>query len=89
MCGVMAWVAIGFFVAWIGTKVEAHGPAGGIANIGVGVLGALVGGFATRIVLGGRTGFNAFCAGALAALIVAAAFIAVASQLGNRRVSRH
>jgi uncharacterized membrane protein YeaQ/YmgE (transglycosylase-associated protein family) len=89
MCGVMAWVAIGFFVAWIGTKVEAHGPAGGIANIGVGVLGALVGGFATRVALGGRTGFNAFCVGALAALIVAAAFITVASQLGNRRVPRH
>ena len=89
MCGVMAWVAIGFFVAWIGTKVEGHGPAGGIANIGVGILGALVGGFATRAALGGRPGFNAFCIGAFAALFAAAAFIAVASRLGNRRVPRH
>jgi len=89
MCGVMAWIAIGFFVAWIGTKVEAHGPAGGIANIGVAVLGALLGGFATRAALAGRNGFNAFCVGALAALIVAAAFVAVASRLGSPRVPRH
>jgi hypothetical protein len=37
----------------------------------------------------GRNGFNAFCMGALAALIVAAAFIAVASRLGVPRVPRH
>jgi uncharacterized membrane protein YeaQ/YmgE (transglycosylase-associated protein family) len=77
LLGATMWVAIGWFVAWIETKVlRDRRPASGVANVGVGVLGGLVGGFAVRAAVGARTSdYHAFILCGLGAAIVSATLI--------------
>jgi uncharacterized membrane protein YeaQ/YmgE (transglycosylase-associated protein family) len=73
---VLSWVGVGAFVAWISThlaKVPAHNA--GVANLAVGVLGALIGGTAMHAVIPGRSDYAAYLAGVLAASIVSVLLI--------------
>ena len=84
-----AWVSVGVFVAWIATKVMAvRGRGGGIGNLGVGVLGALAGGFATRTGVGADAGYDALIVSSFGALVGATAVIAL-SSLPLARAWRH
>ena len=65
--GFVGWVVVGFFAGWLsGAVVKRGGPQGCLANIVVGVLGGLLGGwFATEQLHQNSTG------GFLGALVVA------------------
>jgi len=89
MLAAIMWVAIGSFVAWIGTKLEIHGPAKGISNIGVAVVGELVGGLATRAALGARAGYDAFLVCAGAAMLVSALFVGITEFRAQRGLRQH
>ncbi|HVR02267.1 MAG TPA: hypothetical protein VMT47_09050 [Polyangia bacterium] len=85
----ISWVAVGFFVAWIGTHVEAHGPAKGVSNIGVAVLGALVGGLAMQAAIGGRGGYDAYLVCSASAMIVSSALVGLLEFRAQRALRQH
>jgi uncharacterized membrane protein YeaQ/YmgE (transglycosylase-associated protein family) len=80
MFGVVVWVSVGFFAAWIATKVMAvGGRRDGPGNFAVGMLGALVGGFVTRSALGDGSAYDAVTVSGLGAFVGASALIGLAS----------
>lgn len=83
---VAAWIAIGFFTAWIGTRIETPGRPGVIANVPVAVLGALLGGVVPRALLAGpnRNRYDMFLVSLIAAQITAAALMAFADVMHHR-----
>jgi hypothetical protein len=86
---VATWIAIGFFTAWIGTKLETPGLPGVIANVPVAVLGALLGGGVSRALLAGPAHYGSFLVSATAALVVAAAFVALGDVAHRRHPKEH
>lgn len=60
--GVIAWIIFGALVGWIASKVmKTDAEQGALANIVVGVVGALIGGFLVSLFGGaGVTGFNVY-----------------------------
>ncbi|HEY2728620.1 MAG TPA: hypothetical protein VGK52_01690 [Polyangia bacterium] len=85
----ISWVAVGFFVAWIGTHLEANGPAKGVSNIGVGVLGALIGGLAMQAAIGGRSGYDAYLVCSASAMIVSSIFVGLTDFRARRGLRQH
>lgn len=60
MVDLIVWVLFGALVGWIASMIMGtNGRQGGFANIVVGIVGALLGGFIARALGGaGVTGFN-------------------------------
>ncbi|HEV3031054.1 MAG TPA: hypothetical protein VG319_05390 [Polyangia bacterium] len=85
----LSWVAVGSFVAWIGTHLEAHGPAKGVSNIGVGVLGALGGGLAMQAAIGGRSGYDAYLVCSASAMIVSSILVGLTESRAQRGLRQH
>ena len=58
--GIIAWIIIGALAGWIASMItKTNAQMGGLANIVVGIIGALVGGFLSNLLGGeGFTGFN-------------------------------
>lgn len=58
--GIIAWVILGAIAGWIASKIAGtDAQQGWLANIAVGILGALLGGFIVNAIGGeGITGFN-------------------------------
>ena len=58
--GIISWIILGGLAGWIASMVMGTDKSMGIvANIGVGIVGALIGGFVLSIFGGvGVTGFN-------------------------------
>jgi len=58
--GILAWIILGALAGWIASKIAGtDAEQGWMANIIIGILGALVGGFLFNILGGsGVTGFN-------------------------------
>jgi len=58
--GILAWLIFGALVGWVASKImNTDAQQGGIANILVGVLGALIGGLVSgSLGSSGITGFN-------------------------------
>ena len=60
--GILAWIIFGALVGWLASKVmKTDAQQGGMANILVGIAGALIGGFGASL-MGGEpvTGFNLY-----------------------------
>lgn len=57
---IIVWIIFGALVGWIASMIMGTNKRqGGIANIVIGIIGALIGGFVSRIFGGeGVTGFN-------------------------------
>jgi uncharacterized membrane protein YeaQ/YmgE (transglycosylase-associated protein family) len=57
---IIAWVIFGALAGWIASLVmNTDEQQGGLANIAVGIIGAIIGGYLSRFVGGsGVTGFN-------------------------------
>ena len=52
--GIILWIIVGASGGWIASRITGtDGKSGALANVFIGVLGALVGGFITRAVLAG------------------------------------
>jgi uncharacterized membrane protein YeaQ/YmgE (transglycosylase-associated protein family) len=54
------WICIGAAAGWFGSKILGTSPRpSALANIGIGTLGALAGGFITQYLLGATLGYAA------------------------------
>ena len=84
--GIIMWIIIGALAGWIGSKIMGtDARQGGMANIIVGVIGAVLGGFLTRVLFGDNAGNNGFIASFFVALLGACAVIFVWKMVSGRR----
>lgn len=57
--GIISWIIFGGLAGWVASKLTGHDASMGLlANIIVGVIGALVGGFVMSLI--GKTGVDGF-----------------------------
>ncbi len=84
--GIIMWIIVGALAGWIGSKVMGtDGRQGGLANIVVGIIGAVVGGFIATNVFGDLRGNNGFIASFFVALVGACVVIALWKAVAGRR----
>jgi uncharacterized membrane protein YeaQ/YmgE (transglycosylase-associated protein family) len=84
--GIIMWIIIGALAGWIGSKIMGtDARQGGLANIIVGIIGAVVGGFLTRSLFGDMTGNNGLIASFLVALLGACIVIGIWRAISGRR----
>jgi uncharacterized membrane protein YeaQ/YmgE (transglycosylase-associated protein family) len=83
--GIIMWLIIGALAGWIGSKIMGtDARQGGVANIVVGIIGAVVGGFITRAAFGDDRTNNGFIASLAVALLGAILVIAVWKAVSKR-----
>lgn len=57
--GIISWIIFGALAGWIASKITGHDASmGGIGNIIVGIIGAVLGGFVMSLI--GKTGVDGF-----------------------------
>ena len=81
------WICIGVAAGWFGCKII--GPSArssALANIGIGVVAALVAGFATQNLLGANLGYAGVLVGLGGALVGSCLLIFVWQVLSPRQV---
>jgi uncharacterized membrane protein YeaQ/YmgE (transglycosylase-associated protein family) len=84
--GIIMWIIIGALAGWIGSKIMGtDARQGGVANVIVGIVGAVIGGFLTRAVFRDNPGNNGFIASFFVALVGACLVIFVWKRLARRR----
>jgi uncharacterized membrane protein YeaQ/YmgE (transglycosylase-associated protein family) len=85
--GIIMWIIVGALAGWIGSKVMGtDARQGGLANVILGVIGAVVGGFIARVAFGDNPGNNGFIASFAVALVGACLVIFARGLLSRRRV---
>ncbi|MES1205879.1 MAG: GlsB/YeaQ/YmgE family stress response membrane protein [Pseudomonadota bacterium] len=68
--GIIMWIVIGALAGWIGSKIMGtDARQGSVANIVIGIVGAVIGGFVTRAFFGDNPGNNGFIASFFVALV--------------------
>jgi len=83
--GIILWIVIGALAGWLGSKVMGtDDKMGGIANVIVGVIGAMVGGFITRAIFGDDPGNNGFFASLGVSMLGACVVIGLAKLVFKR-----
>ncbi len=83
--GIIMWIIVGALAGWIGSKIMGtDGRQGGLANIIVGVIGAVVGGFLTRTLFGDARGNNGFIASFFVSLLGAVIVIGIWKAVSGR-----
>ncbi|HEY0707839.1 MAG TPA: GlsB/YeaQ/YmgE family stress response membrane protein [Polyangia bacterium] len=76
--GIILWIVVGALAGWLGSKIMGtDARQGALANIVVGVIGAVVGGFVARTIFGDSATNNGFLASTLVALLGSVLVIAV------------
>ena len=84
--GIILWIVIGALAGWIGSKIMGtDARQGGLANVIFGVVGAVVGGFLSRNLLGDSSGNNGFIMSFVVALVGACLVIGVSKAISSRR----
>jgi uncharacterized membrane protein YeaQ/YmgE (transglycosylase-associated protein family) len=84
--GIILWLIIGALAGWIGSKLMGtDSQQGGLANIVVGVIGAVVGGFVARAFFGDNPGNNGFLASLLVAVLGAVILLGIYKLVVGRR----
>jgi uncharacterized membrane protein YeaQ/YmgE (transglycosylase-associated protein family) len=87
--GIVMWVIIGALAGWIGSRIMGtDAQQGGLANVIIGVIGAVIGGFVTRAVFGDHPGNNGFFASLLVAVLGAVILLGLYRVLTGARASR-
>lgn len=83
--GIIMWIIIGALAGWIGSKIMGTDKRqGALANIVVGIAGALVGGWVTRTLFGNNAWNNGLVASFLVSL-VGACIVIFAWKLVSKR----
>ena len=83
--GIILWIVIGALAGWLGSKIMGtDDKMGGIANVVVGIVGAMVGGFITRAVFGDDHGNNGFFASLGVSMLGACVVIGLAKLVFKR-----
>jgi uncharacterized membrane protein YeaQ/YmgE (transglycosylase-associated protein family) len=87
--GIVLWVVIGALAGWLGSMIMGtNAKQGGLANVLIGVCGAVIGGIITRTLFGSDPSSHGFFASLGVALLGACVVIAAARMLfGKRSVS--
>jgi uncharacterized membrane protein YeaQ/YmgE (transglycosylase-associated protein family) len=86
--GWLGWIIIGALAGWIGSKLMGtDARQGALANIVVGVIGALVGGFVTQRFFGDRPGNNGFIVSFGVALLGSCLVIFIWKMISSRRAA--
>ena len=76
--GVLIWIVLGAMVGWMAGKLtETDGSKGFMANAGIGMVAAVVAGFATSVLFHGEHSNGGFWAGIVVALVAAGASVAI------------
>jgi uncharacterized membrane protein YeaQ/YmgE (transglycosylase-associated protein family) len=84
--GIIMWIIIGALAGWIGSKIMGtDARQGGLANVIVGVIGAVIGGFLTSVFFGDMKGNNGFIASFFTALLGACIVIGIWKAVAGRR----
>lgn len=84
--GIIMWIVVGALAGWIGSKIMGtDARQGGLANIIIGVVGAVIGGFITRTLFGDSAANNGFIASFFVALLGACLLIAVWKAVSGRK----
>jgi uncharacterized membrane protein YeaQ/YmgE (transglycosylase-associated protein family) len=84
--GIILWVIIGALAGWIGSKIMGtDARQGGVANVIIGVIGAVIGGFLTRVLFGRDMANNGLIASFLVALAGACLVIYLRKLITGRR----
>jgi uncharacterized membrane protein YeaQ/YmgE (transglycosylase-associated protein family) len=87
--GIIMWVIIGALAGWIGSKIMGtDAQQGGLANVIIGVIGAVIGGFITRAFLGDRASNNGFVASLLVATLGSVILLGLYRALTGARIRR-
>jgi len=86
--GIIMWIVVGALAGWIGSKIMGtDARQGAVANVVVGVIGALVGGFITQHLFGDNRSNNGFIASAAVALFGSVVVIWIWKAISGRRSS--
>ena len=86
--GIIMWVIIGALAGWLGSKIMGtDARQGSLANIIIGIIGAVVGGFVARAVFGDSASNNGFIASTVVALLGAVIVIGIWKALSGRRTA--
>lgn len=84
--GIIMWLVIGALAGWIASKIMGtDARQGALANIVVGVIGAVVGGFLTGLFFGDSRADNGLIASTLVALLGAVVVLAIWKAVSGRR----
>lgn len=68
--GILLWIIIGALAGWIGSKIMGtDARQGALANIVIGIIGAVVGGFISRYFFGNDASTNSLLGSFLIALM--------------------
>lgn len=87
--GILMWIVVGGLAGWIASKImNTDAQQGALANIVIGIVGALVGGFLTQTLFGDYQGNNGFIASLFVALFGAVIVIALWKAIAGRRPIR-
>ena len=83
--GIFGWVVIGALAGWIGSKLMGtNARQGGLANIVIGVVGAVLGGFVAQRFFGVNLARNGLIASFGVALLGSCVVIAIWKTLSRR-----
>lgn len=86
--GIILWIVIGALAGWIGSKIMGTDERqSGVANVLVGVVGAVIGGFLTRTLFGDNTTDNGLIASFLVALLGSVLLIAAWKAITSTRTA--
>ena len=81
---IIAWLLVGLVAGWIANMIMSSGAGGLVADILIGIVGAIVGGFVASLLFGGDyiSGFNfqTILVSIVGALIVIAGYRLVTRQ---------
>ena len=87
--GIVMWVIVGALAGWIGSKVMGtDAQQGGLANVIIGVIGAVIGGFVTRAFFSDSASNNGFVASLLVATLGSVILIGLYKALTGSSVRR-
>jgi uncharacterized membrane protein YeaQ/YmgE (transglycosylase-associated protein family) len=84
--GIVLWVVIGALAGWIASKImRTDARQGGVANVIIGISGAVIGGFLTRVFFGDDPTNNGLIASFFIALFGAVLLIGLRKAITGRR----
>ena len=81
MVNVLAWIVVGGVAGWLASLVVQGSGMGVLADIIVGIVGAILGGLVLSLLLPGTFGFTGFNFGSLVVSFVGAVILLVIMRL--------